>query len=137
MSMDLNEVRKGLAKALESIGSLNTYAYTPTTINAPAAIVASPVEISWDLTMHRGLDQYEMQVVICTSLATQNRGQELIAEYCASSGAKSVKEALERDRTLGGACSTLRVHSFTDFNKLIQFGEAQYLSLTANITITG
>lgn len=135
--MDLHEVRQGLAKALESLG-IATFAYVPEDLNSsPAAIVNNEIEISWDQTMARGLDSYEMQVLVVAAKASEKQGQTAIAELCASRGPKSVKAALERDRTLGGACSTLHVHSFTDFNRLVMFGNAEYLTVTAHITIHG
>lgn len=135
--MDLNRTREALATALEALG-IAAFAYVPEDLNhSPAAIVTNDMQVSWDQSMARGLDKYDMQVLLVVARATEKQGQALIGEFCAGSGPKSLKAALEADRTLGGACSALHVHSFTDFNRLVKFGNAEYLTVTAHITIYG
>lgn len=136
MAMDLNDVRSGLVTNLATITGLRTYSYVPEDIQAPAAVVDFPSVVSFDQAMSRALDAYEISVYVLVATSSDRKGQEKLANYVAGSGSSSVKAAIESDKTLGGACQTLRVTELTDF-KNTKYGNGEFLSFRANIEIYG
>lgn len=99
------DVRAGLQTALGTIDGLRVAAGFDL-VTVPAAMVGE-VEVDYDRTFGRGLDEMLFKIRVYASRASDRGGMERIDGYL--EGAASVKSALEADVTLGGACSTLRV----------------------------
>jgi hypothetical protein len=106
--MNPTAVRQGLSAALDTITGLRCFDYVPDTVAPPAAVV-EPVEVMFDEAMRRGLDVYKCYALVIVGRMSERSASDRLDAYLASSGAGSVKAAIEADRTLGGACSTLNV----------------------------
>jgi hypothetical protein len=59
--------------------------------------------------MARGIDTLPFVVRVTTGVVSDVGAQKKLDEYRAGSGARSIKQAIEADRTLGGACESLQV----------------------------
>ena len=103
-------VRTGLGTALDTIAGLRVFDYVPDSLSPPAAVV-EPLEVDYDEAMQRGLDFYRAFILVIVGRMSDRSSQDRLDAYVAGSGASSVKAALESNRTLGGACSTLQVTS--------------------------
>lgn len=103
-------VRTGLGVALDTITGLRSFDYVPDSLSPPAAVV-EPLEVDYDEAMHRGLDTYRAFILVIVGRMSDRSSQDRLDAYVAGSGSSSVKAALESDKTLGGACSTLQVTS--------------------------
>lgn len=103
-------VRTGLGAALDTITGLRVFDYVPDSLSPPAAVV-EPLEVDYDEAMNRGLDFYRAFILVIVGRMSDRSSQDRLDAYVAGSGASSVKAALEANRTLGGACSTLQVTS--------------------------
>jgi hypothetical protein len=108
--MTPNGVRAGLGTALDTITGLRVFDYVPDSLSPPAAVV-EPLEVDYDEAMRRGLDFYRAFILIIVGRMSDRSSQDRLDAYVAGSGASSVKAALEADKSLGGACSTLQVTS--------------------------
>lgn len=106
--MTPNGVRVGLGNALGTITNLRVFDYVPDSLTPPAAVV-EPLEVDFHDAMQNGLDQYRAFVLVIVGRMSDRSSQARLDGYLTSSGATSVKAALETDRTLGGACSSLVV----------------------------
>lgn len=103
-------VRTGLGTALDTIAGLRVFDYVPDSLSPPAAVV-EPLEVDYDESMRRGTDFYRAFILVIVGRMSDRSSQDRLDAYVAGSGVGSVKAALEADRTLGGACSTLQVTS--------------------------
>ena len=103
-------VRTGIGAALDTITGLRVFDYVPDSLSPPAAVV-EPLEVDYDEAMQRGLDFYRAFILVIVGRMSDRSSQDRLDAYVAGSGASSVKAALESNRTLGGACSTLQVTS--------------------------
>lgn len=103
-------VRTGLGVALDTIVGLRVFDYVPDSLSPPAAVV-EPLEVDYDEAMSRGLDVYRAFILVIVGRMSDRSSQDRLDAYVAGSGVSSVKAALEANRTLGGACSTLQVTS--------------------------
>jgi len=108
--MTPNGVRAGLGTALDTITGLRVFDYVPDSLSPPAAVV-EPLEVDYDEAMRRGLDFYRAFILIIVGRMSDRSSQDRLDAYVAGSGASSLKAALEADKSLGGACSTLQVTS--------------------------
>jgi hypothetical protein len=103
-------IRTGLATSLTSISGLRTSATIPDDPMPPIAVI-NPPSITYDIAMGRGLDEYTFTVQVLVGRVSERTAQGSVDGYSNPTGAGSVKAAIEKDRTLGGACSSLRVTS--------------------------
>ena len=101
-------VRSGLAAALDTITGLRTFEYVPDSLTPPAAVV-EPLEVTYHSSMQNGLQEFRAYVLVILGRMADRSSQARLDAYVAQSGASSVKAALETDKTLGGACSSLVV----------------------------
>lgn len=121
----ISGIRDGLAVRLATITGLRTTSYEPDKIAVPAAVVGD-VEVTFDRAMGRGLDEIKVTVRLYASRAADRSGQKALDAYLTGSGPSSVKAAIEADRTLGGACSDLRVTGVDGYGVYEVAGTAYY-----------
>jgi hypothetical protein len=81
------------------------------------------------------LDQANLDVIVLVQRLSERTGQNELDKYLAGSGDYSIKQAIESDRTLGGACNTLRVTSAEAGS--YASGDIEFLSYRYRITIWG
>lgn len=105
---DPTAIRAGMAVNLGAIEDLQVSPYFLSSPTFPSAFVRAG-ETDFDRAGSRGLDflVFFVRVLVC-DFSEIGSGENL-DEYLAGSGPRSVKEALEADPTLGGACDDLRV----------------------------
>lgn len=82
----------------------------PDSVTDPCAVVPLPTEITFDEVYSRGQDMIEWDILVITSKTDDRGALARIGEYCAGSGPRSIKQALE-----GGApytaCGDVHVSS--------------------------
>jgi hypothetical protein len=129
-----SQVREGLKANLEAIKGMRVYDLIPSVPVAPAAVVGQ-LDFTFDLNNARGLDQANLDVVVLVQRFTERTGQNELDKYLAGSGDYSIKAAIESDRTLGGACDTLRVTSAEAGT--YASGDVEFLSYRYRLTVWG
>lgn len=132
--MIISDVREGLKDNLGNIDGLRVYDQVPDVIVPPCAIVGQ-LDFTFDLNNSRGLDQANLDVFVIVQRFSERSGLDKLDQYLAGSGDYSIKAAIESDRTLGGACDTLRVTSAE--SGTYQMGDVDYLSYRYRVTIWG
>ena len=105
----LTGIRQGIGTALESITSLTVKDYVPDSIEPPTAVVGVGENIVYDSTMARGSDTYTIPILLYVSRVDAQDSQETLDAYLAPTGSSSIKQAVESDTSLGGACDSVRV----------------------------
>src|SRR6266508_3862702 len=109
---DVKLLREGLAANLTTLPDIQVSAYMLSSPTPPAAhVVTGPV--AYDMAMGRGLDDLTFRVQVFVGLVSDIGAQQNLDAYLAGSGALSVKQALESDKTLGGAAFGLQVTEST------------------------
>jgi len=131
----LTSIRDGLKTNLETISGLTAYEYVPDWIEPPIALVAPINSLNYDSTMARGADTYEIPVIVYISRVDAQLSQDTVDGYLASSGATSVKAAIESDPTLGGAAMSVRVISATDYGEYEVTQGTSFLGVTFNVEV--
>jgi len=102
------EVREGLADGLRTIPGLAVSLYQPANIETPHAMIGLP-SMEYDTSMGRGLDTFNLQVLVFVSRADDDLGQASVDEYMAGHGDRSIKTTLEDVSKTGLSSAMVRV----------------------------
>jgi hypothetical protein len=130
----INQVRDALGKNLNTITGIRIYDTIPDVVVPPCAVVGQ-LDFTFDVNNARGLDQASVDVFVIVQRISERAGQDKLDELLAGTGSKSIKTALESDRTLGGLVDTLRVISAESGTYIT--GDQTFLSYRYNVTIWG
>lgn len=109
---DLEVIRPAIGTNLAHLIELEELQFTPYMLaepTPPTVQVLGAGDIYYDVAMQRGGDQNEVIVQAFVSLVADIAGQVKLDRLLRSSGDSSMKEAIQRDCTLGGAVDDLRV----------------------------
>ena len=130
--MSITEMRTALAGNLGGISGIRTYADIPDNPAMPAAVVQLQ-SVSYDQSFQRGLVEYSFIVtVIFGRLATASAQKNLDALI--STGDRSVKAAVESDKTLAGSAYDVRVTEMSNVQS-VTIGDITYLSADFAVTV--
>jgi len=129
----ITQIRDGLATNLATITGLRTSAEIPDNPSPPIAIVQMG-NVSYDTAFGGGLTTYNFIVSVILGRVAEREAQRRLDAYGSTSGASSVKEAIESDRTLGGVVSDLRVTDLSNVGAVL-LGEASYLTADWAVTV--
>jgi hypothetical protein len=129
-----SEVREGLKENLKNISDLRIYDIMPDVVVPPSAIIGQ-LDFTFDLNNSRGLDQANVDIFVIVQRFSERSGIQNLDKYLSGSGNQSIKQAIESDRTLGGACNTLRVTSAE--SGTFTSGDVDFLSYRYRVTIWG
>lgn len=133
--MDLNAVALGLAANASTVGELNALDYTPDSFAEPAFLVGE-MDVEFDGTFSRGSDTLTVTCRVMVSRADDESGVFKLREFMAGGGVQSVKQAIESDPQLGGACDDLRVRRARG-NRLFTVGETRYYGVEFEVFVIG
>jgi hypothetical protein len=122
----LSELRTGIATNLATISGLRTAAVMPDNPSPPIAII-QPDSINFDDTFQRGMQTYTFTVIVLVGRVAERSAQNAIDAFCSSTGASSIKRAIESDKTLDGKAFDLRVTDMRSYAS-IAVGEVNYLA---------
>lgn len=122
----ISSLRAALATNLGTISGLRTAPEMPDNPNPPIALVR-PVSIDYNQAMSKGLTRYSFAVIVVVGRAEERTAQRSLDAYCSSTGASSIKNAVESDKTLGGNAYDCRVTEMRNYTP-IQLNEGTYLA---------
>lgn len=117
---DLSEIRVALAAAVtRAVGDVQCNGYVLASPSPPFVDIELADEATdYDQSMGRGLDLWRFVVRCVVAQGLDIGAQRTLDVWCASSGEKSVKAAIEADLTLGGVVETLQVTRLAGFRSL-------------------
>lgn len=112
----LTQIRQGIGTNVSNnITSISVYNYTPDRSEPPLLIVGVLDNLEYDTTMQRGADTYVIPCRLLIANVDAQLAQETLDGFIASSGADSIKQAIESDVTLSGVVSSVRVTEARDY----------------------
>ena len=122
----ITNLRTAIATNLATISGLRTSAEMPDNPNPPIALVR-PVTVEYNQAMAKGLTKYSFNVLVIVGRADERTAQRSLDAFCSSTGASSVKLAVESDKTLGANAFDTRVTEMRNYTP-IQLNEGTYLA---------
>ena len=130
--MNITDIRDGIAANVGTISGLRTAAEIPDNISPPIAVVSLNI-VQYDTAFGAGLNSLQFAVSVIVARVDERRAQERLNDYI-STGASSVKAAIESDKTLGGAAIDCRVTEMTNIGSAI-IGEVTYVAMDVIVTV--
>jgi hypothetical protein len=142
--LDLHAVRLGLAAAAENAtGIKRTFPYVPNKISStdlPAAYVGFPDQVEYSTRFGKGAVRVTIPVTIVVANIEADDGQEKLDAFLSNVAPVDeedpigLQDAIQADRTLGGACSTLVVSQAVDA-RAIESGTTTYLAMDIDVVV--
>lgn len=130
--MSLAAIREGLGANLGTISGLRVYTEIPDNPSMPC-VVLQLNRADYDGAFQRGLTEYDFDIRLIVSRVTDRRSQQALDEFI-DNGPRSIKTAVESDKTLGGAAFDVRV-SAMDVVDAVTIGETAYFTATFSATV--
>jgi hypothetical protein len=125
-------MREALATNLSTISGIRTYADIPDNPAMPAAVVQLQ-SVTYNSAFANGLTEYSFVITaIFGRIATAPAQRNLDALI--STGDRSLKAAVESDRTLDGEAFDVRVSEMTNLTS-VTIGDITYLSADFAVTV--
>ena len=133
--MSVQTIREGIAANLRTISGLRVSAFVPDNPTPPIAVVL-PTTVTFDSSFNRGMDAFTFEVTIIASRTSERNAQNVLDGYCNSTGATSIKAAVEVDKTLGGSVMDCRVTEMSTYGPLA-IGDVTYMAATFTVVAIG
>ncbi len=130
-------IAEGLKVRLATISGVRAYSYQPEQLNPPFAYpILNGVSYHQTMGMGSAVTQFDWSVYVVVGRWVDRVAMTNLDDFLSPTGAKSIRAALEADRTLGGACSDLVVSTSANISALEQ-DDAEYLQVSFSLTIYG
>lgn len=126
------QIREGIATALQAIPDLQVYARPPGSIVVPAAVVKRR-STNYDVTTD-GLVDTAWGVTVFVSFANTDVGTEELDKYLSPTGARSIPAAIDNAPTLGGVVDYAHVET-AEGERVTNYAGTDYLSVEFVIEI--
>jgi len=134
VALDLTAVMDAIGARLVGVTGLRVYDYPADAASPPAAIVALPDTVEYDVVAGRGADRVIIPVTILVGKVSERAARDRLAQYVSGTGAASVKEAIEGNgATLNGAAQTVRVQ--TARVDVVTIGAVEYLGASFDVEV--
>lgn len=133
MSLDIQAIRDALATNLATISGLRTSANVPDNPNPPIAVVFLET-VEYDDAFRDGLTTLMFKVMVIVSRADDRTAQRKLNQYISPNGERSIKSAVESDRSLGGLVQTLRLTNMTSLGSTI-VSEQEYMAVEFSVAV--
>ena len=125
-------MREGIAANLRTIPGLRVSETIPDQINPPIAVI-SLTTVEYDGAYQQGLITYRFLVTLVSSRVSDRLSQRRIDEFC-SNGDRSIKLAIESDKTLDGAAFDVRVTEMGSVGT-VSLDETMYLAAEFSVDV--
>jgi hypothetical protein len=106
-----SQLRDGFATALRQIHGLTVSTTQTSNVQPPHAIISLPSG-TYDATMGRGSDTLSLQVTVYITRADDPVGLDLLDDYVAGHGSRSIKTVLEEPTDTGLTQAMVRVINY-------------------------
>lgn len=129
-----SQVKDGLKVRIETISGLRAFDFQPEQVNPPFAFPTLDEIRFHETGMGSGGVVMDFTITIVVFRQSERTAQEELDKFTAFSGAQSIREAIEADRTLGGVCDDLIVGSAGNFTNL-DANDTLYLTMDFKVTV--
>ena len=130
--MSIQDIREGIVSNLSSISGLRTSVDIPDNPSPPIAFVGLE-SVQYDQSFQRGLTEYNFTVTVLVGRVSERSAQRKLDEYI-SNDSRSLKLAIEADKTLGGASYDVRVSELRNVGT-VSLEQVIYLAADFAVTV--
>lgn len=131
--MILTDVADGIEAAIDAIPGLRILPYLAEKIEPPGCLIGYPDQ-TYDIDFGDD-DTWIIPIWVFVSRVSDRMARKEVSAYISRTGNKSIKTALEADKTLGGACDTLAVKRAQA--KITTIGGTELLAIEFTLEVFG
>jgi hypothetical protein len=124
--VSVSGMRTALAANLGTISGIRTYANIPDNPMMPAAVVQLQ-SVDYNQAMGRGLTEYNYVVTVIFGRVATASAQRALDDLIGDDSDRSIKTAVESDKTLDGNAFDVRVREMTNIQS-VTIGDITYLT---------
>lgn len=135
--MSITLIRNGIGANLRTLTGLRVSETIPDSFSPPIAVLSlQSVQYNgaFNTTTTQGLTTYNFVVSVIVGKVAERVAQSRLDTYV-STGASSVKKAIESDRTLGGAAFDCVVSEMTNIGAVLLSGDVSYLAADFTVVV--
>lgn len=133
MPATVSQVAEGIRVRLATIAGLRTFNYQPEQLNPPVAFPAIS-QVQYHQAFRGGDVEMNWNVHVVVGRWTDSRAHLLLDDFLSYDGVKSIRAAIEGDKTLGGICETLVLTSGADVSSISENG-SEFLEITMALKV--
>lgn len=133
MAATLQQQADGLEARLKTISGLRVFDHVPDSWATPCAFVIPDTVDYWN-AFSGGNAVHNWTATVVVGRQSDRSSQRQLFEYMSFSGDRSVRAAIEGDRTLGGVVQTLIVER-ADNVRMVSQGDQYYLAVDFVVTV--
>jgi hypothetical protein len=134
MPATISEVKDGLKNAINNVSGLRAFDYQPDQVNPPFAWPTLDNITYHQTGMGSGGVVMNFTVTLVINRVSERTAQEQLDQYMAWEGKKSLRAAIEADRSLGGVCDDLQVNGAENLTN-IDANDTLYLAVDFKVTV--
>ena len=131
--MNITNIRQGIEDNLETISGFRAYSEIPENPQVPCGVVVLN-SVEYDQAFQRGLTELSFNITVIVGRFSVQQAQENLNKY-AGDGGKSIKTAIESDKTLNGSAVDTRVVSMNSISALDLNDGNNYLGMEFSVTV--
>lgn len=132
----LEAIRDAIKTTIETaITSLHVYDTVPGEANVLPCVVQIPFSADFEVAMGRGLDTWEIDLLVLVTTADMDIGQDALDAYVSGSGARSIRQAIFNNRDLGLTNSGTSAHVSEMLEYGMRFEAAAYDHIGARLRL--
>jgi len=135
MAATVSQVATGLATRLATIAGLRTSSFQPEQLNPPFAFPTLN-RIEYHKAFGGGDVVMDFTVSVIVGRYVDRNSFAILDDFLSYSGAKSIRAAIEGDKTLGGVCQTLVLPSGANITSLSS-ADAEFLQIQFQVIVHG
>lgn len=135
--MSITLIRNGIGANLRTLTGLRVSETIPDSFSPPIAVLSlQSVQYNgaFNTSSAQGLTTYNFVVSVIVGKVAERVAQSRLDSYV-STGASSVKKAIESDRTLGGAAFDCVVSEMTNIGAVLLSGDVSYLAADFTVVV--
>jgi hypothetical protein len=134
MPATISQVKDGLKTAINTVSGLRAFDYQPDQVNPPFAWPTLDTITYHQTGMAAGGVVMNFTVTLVVNRASERTAQDQLDQYMSWDGAKSLRAAIEADRTLGGVCDDLIVNGAENLTN-IDANDTLYLAVDFKVVV--
>lgn len=135
--MSISAIRAGIGANLATVAGLRVSETVPDSFSPPIAILSlQSVQYNgaFNTNTVQGLTTYNFVVSVVVGKVAERVAQQRLDAFI-STGATSLKKAIESDRTLGGAAFDCVVPEMTNVGAVLLSGDVSYLAADFTVIV--
>lgn len=131
----LSQIRAAARDTITAaIPSLHGYDTVPDVALLPALVVV-PVTADFVVTMGRGTDTWELDLIVMVSTGDVAVGQATLDAYVSGAGPQSIRQAVYANRSLSLPGTDVHVSGLTAYNMAFSAAQVDHIAATLRLIV--